>query len=232
MTLTTLYDFIMQKYTFDIINAGSVAAGAAVQAKGLAYRLRFNKDRDAMRQESYRVDGASGCSISRYAQSDDNVINASEEPWSGNRDYWLGRPTLTDIAINLPGEGALMLNDAIVNVSMQKEIVRTALVGRAGTIKEYISDGDYQLNISVGIVATDSFGNIIDQYPERAVEQLREILERPDSLEVSSLFLELFGIDHIVITGIGAKQATHSNRQTIELTCISDKEYLIASEEY
>lgn len=222
----------MQKYTFDIINAGSVASGAAVQAKGLAYRLRFNKDRDAMRQEDYHMNGSSGCTISRYSQPEGNVINVSEEPWSEHQDYWLGRPTLTDIAINIPGEGVLLLNDAIVNVSMQKEIVRTALVGRSGTIKEYISDGDYQLNISVGVVATDSVGNIIDQYPERAVEQLREILERPESLEVSSLFLELFGIDHIVITGIGAKQATHSNRQSIEITCISDKEYLITSEEY
>lgn len=125
-----------------------------------------------------------------------------------------------------------MINDVTVNISLQKEIVRTALVGRAGTIKEYISDGDYQLNMSVGIVAVNDNGEIIDQYPERAIAQLREILERPEALEVSSLFLGLFGITHMVVTGFTVKQMTYSNRQVIDITAVSDSAYVIASTDY
>ena len=204
----------MQEYKFEIINARFIASGVAIQAKGLAYRLRPNKGRDAQKNEG------------------GSAINKAEEKWSGSGDYWLGRTALTDMVVKVPGEGLLLINDATVNVSLQKEVVKTALVGSAGTIKEYITDGDYQLSISVGIVAVDDEGRICDQYPERAVAQLREIMERPEALEVSSAFLDLFGISHIVVTGFSAKQMTHSNRQVIEITALSDTEYVIESTDY
>ena len=59
-----------------------------------------------------------------------------------------------------------------------------------------------------------------------------EIMERPEALEVSSAFLDLFGISHIVVTGFSAKQMTHSNRQVIEITALSDTEYVIESNDY
>lgn len=62
--------------------------------------------------------------------------------------------------------------------------------------------------------------------------QLREILERPEALEVSSAFLDLFGITHMVVTGFSAKQMTHANRQVIEITAVSDTEYVIESNDY
>lgn len=219
----------MKEYTFDIINARFIASGVATQAKGIAYQLRLNKDREAMKQEDYNLSGG-GIIVNCKNCDGKTTINRGEDEC--NREYWLGRSALTDIAIHVPGEGILLINDVTVNVSLQKEIVRTALVGRAGTIKEYITDGDYQLTMSVGIVATDNNGQIIDQYPERAIEQLREIMEIPESLEIHSVFLALFGITHIVVTGFSAKQMTHSNRQVIEITAVSDSDYVITATDY
>lgn len=222
----------MQDYTFDIINARFIAAGVAVQAKGLAYRLRLNKDRDAMRQEDYKLGTLPGYATPGGSAEGSEPVNKREERWSGSGDYWLGRYALTDMVVKVPDEGMLLINDVTVNVTLQKEVVKTALVGRAGTIKEYITDGDYQLSMSVGIVATDDNGEIIDQYPERAVAQLREIMERPEALEVSSAFLDIFGITRMVVTGFSAKQMTHSNRQVIEITALSDTDYVIESNDY
>lgn len=222
----------MQDYTFDIINARFIASGVVIQAKGLAYRLRLNKGRDVMKQEDYKLGTLPGYSMPGGTAEGTEPINKSEEKWSGGGDYWLGRTVLTDMVVKVPDEGLLMMNDVTVNVSLQKEVVKTALVGRAGTIKEYITDGDYQLSMSVGLVATDDNGEIIDQYPERAVAQLREILERPEALEVSSAFLDVFGIRRMVVTGFSAKQMTHSNRQVIEITALSDTEYVIESTDY
>ena len=213
----------MQEYKFEIINARFIASRVAIQAKGLAYRLRPNKGRDAQKNEDYKLGTLPG-----YVTGG----GTTEGDLSGSGDYWLGRTALTDMVVKVPDEGLLLINDATVNVSLQKEVVKTALVGRAGTIKEYITDGDYQLSISVGIVAVDDDGRICDQYPERAVAQLREIMERPEALEVSSAFLDLFGISHIVVTGFSAKQMTHSNRQVIEITALSDTEYVIESTDY
>ena len=222
----------MQNYTFDIINARFIASGVAIQAKGLAYRLRPNKDRDAMKQEDYQLGTLPGYATPGGTAEGSQPINKTEERWNGNGDYWLGRYALTDLVVKVPEAGMLLINDVTVNVSLQKEVVKTALTGRAGTIKEYVTDGDYQLSMSVGIVATDDSGEIIDQYPERAIAQLREILERPEALEVSSAFLDIFGITRMVVTGFSAKQMTHSNRQVIEITALSDTEYVIESNDY
>ncbi len=222
----------MQEYKFEIINAAFVASGVAIQAKGLLYRLRPDKGRDGQKQEDYKLGTLPGYAMPGGTSENGGAINSSEERWAGSGDYWLGRTALTDLVVKVPGEGLLLINDVTVNVSLQKEVVKTALVGRAGTIKEYITDGDYQLSMSVGLVAVDDEGRITDQYPERAMAQLREILERPEALEVSSAFLDIFGITHIVVTGFSAKQMTHSNRQEIEITALSDTEYVIESNDY
>ena len=222
----------MQNYNLQIINAAFVASGVAVQAKGLLYRHRPDRGRDSQKAEDYQLGTLPGYQAGGGTDSGERPINKREESWSGSGDYWLGRTVLTDLVVKVPGEGLLLINDATVNVALQKQIVQTALVGRAGTIKEYITDGDYQLNISVGLAAVDDNGELIDQYPERAVAQLREILERSEALEVSSVFLDLFGITHMVVTGFSAKQMTHANRQVIEITALSDTEYVIESDEY
>lgn len=222
----------MQNYSFDIINARFIAAGLAVQAKGMAYMLRSDKGHREMKQEDYKLGTLPGYAMPTATAEGAGIVNRSEELWEGPGDYWLGRTVLTDLVVNVPDEGLLLINDVTMNISLQKELVKTALVGRAGTIKEYVADGDYQLSMSVGLVATDDNGEIIDQYPERAVAQLGEILGRAEALEVSSAFLDLFGIRHIVVTGFSARQMTHSNRQVIEITALSDTEYIIESTDY
>ena len=88
------------------------------------------------------------------------------------------------------------------------------------------------MNISLGLVAVDENGKQIDQYPEQAVALLRRALEVDAALTVSSLFLDLFEINKIVVTGFSAKQMTYSNQQTIEVTAISDTDYVIQSTDY
>lgn len=227
----------MKDYKLKIINGAFVASGLAVQAKGLLYRLRADKkatgdSRGKQKVEDYQLGTLGGMHTDLAGSEGLDQINKWEDEYSGSSDYWLGRSVLTDVTLVIPGEGTLLMNDVTLSVSLQKEIVRTSLVGRAGTIKEYITDGDYQVSMSVGLVAVNDYGEIIDQYPERAVEQLRSILERPESLEVVSTYLGLFGITHIVVTGFTAKQMTHSNRQVIDITAVSDTEYVIESNDY
>lgn len=222
----------MENYRFDIVNARFIAAGAAVQAKGLAYRLKPNVGRDAMRQEDYSRISSGGMTVPSTTEDGSQSINEKESDSGGSGDYWLGRNVLTSLAVNIPGEGVLLINDIVMNVSRQKEIVKTVLVGRKGSVKEYITDGDYQISMSVGIVAVNDNDEIIDRYPEKAITQLREILDRPEALEVNSGFLDMFEINSIVVTGFSVKQMTHSNRQVVEITAISDDDYYIKCTDY
>ena len=61
---------------------------------------------------------------------------------------------------------------------------------------------------------------------------MREVLEENQSLEASSTFLDVFGINKIVVTGFSAKQMTYANRQVVEVSALSDDDYIIQSTDY
>ena len=228
----------MLNYGFQIIDARAVAAGLANHYKAALYRLKPDADdtKDfGGKAADYALDKTEGWTMPSSTPEASPLQSLAENKWSGSSDYWLGRTVLTDLLIEVPDPeiGTILLNNAVVSISKQKEIVKTVLVGRkGGTVKEYISDGDYQVNISIGLVAVDENGKQIDQYPEQAVSILRRVCEIDQALTVSSLFLDLFEINKIVVTGFSAKQMTYANEQTIEVTAISDTDYVIQSTDY
>lgn len=219
----------MKNYNLQIGYAAFVAASVATQiVRPALYKF---KPLQQPEQTDYKLNGEYE-HIPSAKPSGESTISLSEEKWQGASDYWLGRNVLTDLVIKVPEKGVLTIPDVTINVSKQKEIVKTALVGRAGTVKEYITDGDYQLEMSIGVVAVDENNEIIDQYPEQAMSTLREIFEEDQSLEASSKFLEVFGINKIVITGFSAKQMTYANRQVVDVSALSDDDYIIQSTDY
>lgn len=149
-----------------------------------------------------------------------------------DRGYWESRYVLTELTLRKEDGETLVVNDAVVTVTQEKHIVRTTLVGLNGTIKEYICDGDFDISITVGIVAVDAGGQIVDEYPEEGVRKVKEFLSENKAVEVSSVFLSIFGIDRMVVTRFSLKQETASNRQTIDVRALSDEDYVIKSTEY
>ena len=220
----------MRNYNLQIVNAALVAASVASQVvRPLLYKF---KPLDQSEATDYKLGDLRNQVVSSAVSTGDRSISLAETKWQGSEDYWLGRNVLTDLVVRVPEKGVLTIPDVTSNISKQKEIVKTAIVGRAGTIKEYITDGDYQLSISIGIVSVDENNQIIDQYPESAISTLREVLEENQSLEASSTFLDVFGINKIVVTGFSAKQMTYANRQVVEVSALSDDDYIIQSTDY
>ena len=123
------------------------------------------------------------------------------------------------------------MNDAIAAISKRKNIVTTQLVGMDGTVKEYINDGDYGINLIVGVQAIKD-GKIVDEYPSDGITQLRKFFDVKEAIYVHSEFLELFDISKVVVQDFSVTQATHSNYQPIELSMLSDGDYNVYSTEY
>nr|DAM95750.1 MAG TPA: hypothetical protein [Caudoviricetes sp.] len=222
----------MKDYNLEIVNARFVASAWLVRGKSLLYRLRpEGGNRGGMRQEDYKLGTLPAEKVGGSSAEAGTELKLTDTDRK-DPEYWLGRSALTDVVVKVPEMGTLVLNDVTVNVSLQKEIVKTQLVGHKGTIKEYISDGDYQLTMSVGVVAMTDSRELLDQYPEQAMATLRKVLERPEALEVSSAFLDVFQVNRIVVTGFSAKQMTYANRQLVEITALSDDDYVIKSTEY
>lgn len=197
-----------------------VAAGTGRRARGALARLKpsqVNKETPSWDRDGTAA-GLSG--------------NAPATVPITDPEYWEGRYVLTELILSKGHGDELVINDATVNISREKRITRTSLAGLDGTIKEYISNGDYDIDITVGIVAVDASGAITDEYPEEGIKKIKAFLDRNEAIEVWSKFFELFGISRMVVTRFSLVQETESNRQTINIHALSDTDYTIVDTEY
>lgn len=113
----------------------------------------------------------------------------------------------------------LEIDQVLMSVSQSKNIVTTAIVGRNGTVKEYIADGDYSISIQ-GALAS----NKADVYPVTEFANLLEILKAPVSVKVESEFLAQFDIQEIVVTNYDFPQvAGFRDLQYFSISAISDE---------
>ena len=119
------------------------------------------------------------------------------------------------------------LDIALIEVNKPRNIVRTVIAGRSGTIKEYMSDGDYEISISGTLTNTLAFST-----PDAAIRAFDEITKTPQELKVESNFLNYFNVFNIVILNSKVKQREGArNIVEYELTCISDTPFEIRSED-
>lgn len=192
-----------------------VAAGAATQAKGLLYRFQPSR---------------TGKKPSWDGSGKELATHDLTSPIT-DKSYWTERYVLCRLTFENAAGERLVMNDAVVAVSRQKNIVSTQIVGMDGTVKEYINDGDYNLNIVVGIAAVRD-GVIVDEYPADGLRELRTFLDEKAALSVQSDFLDVFDINRLVIKSFSVTQDTASNYQSVSLSAVSDEEYNVYSTDY
>jgi hypothetical protein len=115
---------------------------------------------------------------------------------------------------------------ALMTVNKPRNIVRTAITGRNGTVKEYMSDGDYEINVRGSFV-----NELPNARPESLIRAFDAITKAPIQLKVESNFLNFFEIYSIVITDSSVSQREGSlNIVDYEFNCISDTPFEIQSE--
>ncbi|UWY28800.1 DUF6046 domain-containing protein [Flavobacterium sp. TR2] len=145
--------------------------------------------------------------------------------FEGSEHY--GVPTLTSLAFQYKGK-RIEFVECIATVNMERNIVTTPMEGRDGTIKEYISEGDYTIQIDGAVTNySETDPEKSRDYPVEKLQELLSFLKIKDSLEVQSDYLTLFGIKSVVVKSYGMLQETHSNRQAFQLQLLSDTPYEI-----
>lgn len=111
---------------------------------------------------------------------------------------YLGTPVYSNLIFsanpNTPENEDLILNTVIMVIQRRKNIVKTELQGRDGTVKEYINKGDYQVLIRGEIVS-----ELPLVFPVDLVTALRNVLDLPSTIEVAGNFLSVFDVDTLVI---------------------------------
>lgn len=127
--------------------------------------------------------------------------------------------TFTDIDGNNQSFEGLRCDTVLFSVAMQKNIVKTAVQGFNGTVKEYTSDGDFEITIAGSIISPNP-----NTYPQEDVEKLLTLLSIPEPLEVTSEFLAFLGINTIVVDSYSLDQrAGFRNVQPFQIRALSDR---------
>lgn len=143
----------------------------------------------------------------------------------------LGQRRLTSLGLEYNSK-KIEIDECILTVTQEKNIVTTPLQGRDGTIKEYISDGDYHITAEIGLSNYNKKGNELNdessfEYPKEDLEKLTKYLKVKDTIIVDSSFLQVFGIVSAVVQSYSLQQETHSNRQSLQIQLLSDEPYEI-----
>lgn len=147
----------------------------------------------------------------------------------------LGTPVLADLTLGNPKDGAvnsyaddngniiafptIKFVTVLITINQTKNIVKTQIQGRAGTVKEYVGLGDYQVTIN-GILT-----NLNGSYPKDQLVALKDLLTAPISIEATSWFLQIFGIDYLVIDSFDIEQGEGEySQQAFSISASSDNE--------
>jgi len=127
--------------------------------------------------------------------------------------------TYIDVEGNIIPQPQISIDTVLMEVSQTRNIVRTALQGRNGTIKQWVSDGDFEVRVTGKIVDPDN------NYPLQQVKDLKELISIPDAVKVRSDFLnQIFGIQNVVLTEPSWPQIEGvRNEQAFSFLMIEDK---------
>lgn len=109
---------------------------------------------------------------------------------------------------------------AMITISQKKNILMTRVEGRDRSRKEFISGGDFMVNISGEILSDKT----VNKYPEEKVQMLRSMLTSNEVLNVESPILSRFGIDGLLILDFKLTQSRGSaNKQAYQITAVHER---------
>lgn len=143
----------------------------------------------------------------------------------------LGTPVMSDLDIDPlkdSGVSYIQIPTVLFTVNQKKNIISTSVQGRNGTVKEYISDGDFTINVK-GVLVGDN-----GKYPRvgfpsgtkggvNSVNDLINLFNLNRSVAVNSWYLRQFNIYSIVITDYNFPQNEGEySVQPFEFNAISD----------
>jgi len=140
----------------------------------------------------------------------------------------LGTPIYDDVTfpagqyVNLFGDiiafDEVKLQNVLIVANRTKRVIKTPVQGRDGTIKEYISAGDYLITV------TGQLNSQSNTFPELEFQNLNAIMDANAALSVVSSFLnDGLNIGYIVIEGDSYRQIRGSrNSIDISFQAVSD----------
>ena len=129
----------------------------------------------------------------------------------------LGAPLFQPLTFKaIDGLDALLLESAVLGLTRTKNVVTTAIQGREGTVKEFISNGDWSLSFS-GILVANGY-----DYPLEQVQLFNQFMELNKTLQLEHEVLNALGIYEAVVMDYALPPTTYTNVQSFSIQMLSD----------
>jgi len=131
----------------------------------------------------------------------------------------------------------IIFETVLITLTMGRDIKKTRITGRnTGTIKEYIGQGDWSIDIRAIITSDAPVNTFVSKknqggvYPRENMHQVWQMLQAPIAIPIECWFLQLFDINYIVIEeGVRIEQTEGSySTQRLIIPAVSDHPLVIS----
>lgn len=141
---------------------------------------------------------------------------------------WLGTPVFDRLTLTDPvSELSIDVDTVLFEVTQKRDIVVTKVQGLSDTVKEHISNGDFQVTIHGVLLNINA-----TKYPFDQMNTLIRLCSVNNELDCVSDFLSIFNIYHLVVVKADFKQSPgKQNFQRFQLECLSDNPVELKVEE-
>ena len=112
-----------------------------------------------------------------------------------------------------------LLQSPVVQVQLTKHIVTTPLANYQGTVKEAVSEGDWQISLQ-GILCAKTLSK-----PLLELKEFMQMVQEQASLAVYSEYLHLLGIQNIVLTQVRFPHSPYVNVLLYQIDALSDRPF-------
>lgn len=115
--------------------------------------------------------------------------------------------------------------EPLISINGENIIVKKAPAKAAnfiGTVKEYFSQGDYEITITGSVFGENLIGDVEQCFPRSDFEKLRDYCTSPGGIEVRCEALQLLNINYLVVDTFSFPFAKGNNVLAYELKCSSD----------
>lgn len=145
-------------------------------------------------------------------ESYDNIYNIKSK---------IGKKLSGVITLKANGK-ELVLENCLFDTSNTKRIVQTAINGKDGTVKEWISNGDIIINVQVNILNKER------NYPVDELIEIMNFLKLNRELSINETHInKILDVSRVVVTSWRHVPKTWSNYQSIMIDLVSDNTYEI-----
>lgn len=176
--------------------------------------IRIGFDEIIDRSKKAIVEGAAGFAVVRQKANQPAINSYAIESGVGK--------LLTGVITLKANDKELVLENCLFDTSNSKRIVQTAINGKDGTVKEWISNGDIIINVQVNILNKER------NYPVDELLEIMKFLKLNRELSINETHInKVLDVSRVVVTSWRHVPKTWSNYQSIMIDLVSDNTYEI-----